>query len=196
VPVLVLLGVGTARSPRFAPAGLLVEYGHTRVGIDGGPGSEPPENVDAWLVRDEDGPLQPERMALAADEDMTAPVTGPFHHGTLHIEPLPVRCGGRRMHGYRITAGRHTAVWAPEFTEFPSWAEGADLVFADATAWEAGSRGTGDRLGVLASALAARRLGVRRLVFAHLGQAVYEAVDSGQDPPFGEWGEEGRKYRI
>ncbi|SEF60669.1 hypothetical protein SAMN04489712_101571 [Thermomonospora echinospora] len=192
MPVAVLLGVGTARSPRFAPAGLLVEYGHVRVGLDGGPGSEPPENVDAWLVRDEDDPLQPGRVRLAAEEGMARPVTGSFHQGTLHVEPLPVRCGERRMHGYRIAVGRRVAVWAPEFTEFPPWAEGADLVFADATAWDAGAEGT----GAPASVPTVRWLGVRRLVFARLGEAAYGAVDSGRAPPFGEWGEEGRKYRI
>lgn len=36
-----LLGAGAMNSPRYAPAGLLVEYKDHRVMIDGGPGAEP-----------------------------------------------------------------------------------------------------------------------------------------------------------
>ena len=35
-----LLGVGAMNSPRYAPAGLLVEQGRVRVVIDGGPGAD------------------------------------------------------------------------------------------------------------------------------------------------------------
>ena len=38
---LTLLGVGAMNSPRYAPAGLLVEHGTVRVAIDGGPGAAP-----------------------------------------------------------------------------------------------------------------------------------------------------------
>jgi hypothetical protein len=41
----VLLGVGAMRSPRFAPAGLLIEYGTTRVQFDGG-GDEDATGLD------------------------------------------------------------------------------------------------------------------------------------------------------
>ena len=37
-----LLGVGAMNSPRYAPAGLLVEQGRVRVVIDGGPGRTRP----------------------------------------------------------------------------------------------------------------------------------------------------------
>jgi hypothetical protein len=36
-----LLGVGAMNSPRYAPAGLLIEQSQVRVAIDGGPGAEP-----------------------------------------------------------------------------------------------------------------------------------------------------------
>src|ERR1043166_6491544 len=49
---LTLLGVGAMNSPRFAPAGLLVELGRSRVMIDGGPGAEPAGELDDWLVTD------------------------------------------------------------------------------------------------------------------------------------------------
>ena len=60
-----LLGVGAAGSPRHAPAGLLLEYGPIRLGFDGGPGSEPPDNVHAWLISDPFDPLQPDRRRTA-----------------------------------------------------------------------------------------------------------------------------------
>lgn len=50
--VLTTVGVGAAGSPRFAPAGLLVESLGVRVMIDGGPGSAPAGQLDAWLVTD------------------------------------------------------------------------------------------------------------------------------------------------
>ena len=40
-------------SPRYAPAGLLVEQGRVRVVIDGGPGADPAGPLAAWLVTDE-----------------------------------------------------------------------------------------------------------------------------------------------
>jgi hypothetical protein len=54
---LTLLGVGAMNSPRYAPAGLLVEHRRHRVMLDGGPGAEPRGKIDAWLVTDEQGEL-------------------------------------------------------------------------------------------------------------------------------------------
>jgi hypothetical protein len=179
MPRLILLGVGTTGSPRFAPAGLLIEYGHTRVGIDGGPGSEPPGNVDAWLVRD-DKP-HPDLLRIAHDTGMREPAVAPFRHGALHAEPVPA---GDGLYAYRIVSGHRTAVWAPEFDTFPGWAEGANVVFS------------GPGPGVDATAEAARRLRVGRLVFVLLDEASLAGLDAGKDPPFGEWGEEGGRYRM
>ena len=39
-------------SPRYAPAGLLIEQSQVRVAIDGGPGAEAGP-LAAWLVTDE-----------------------------------------------------------------------------------------------------------------------------------------------
>ncbi|MFI0352200.1 hypothetical protein [Actinomadura sp. 9N407] len=179
MPRLILLGAGAARSSRFAPAGLLVEYGHTRVGIDGGPGSEPPENVHAWLVRD-DAP-HPDLLRIAQETGMREPAVAAFRHGSLHIDPMPA---GDGAYGYRIVSGHHTAVWAPRFGDFPGWAGSADLVFA----------GPGSDLA--ATVEAARRLKVGRLVLVLLDERAGAAMDAGTDPPFGEWGEEGGQYRM
>ena len=61
-----LLGVGAMNSPRYAPAGLLVEQSHVRVAIDGGPGAEPAGPLAAWLVTDERAELIRELRRLAA----------------------------------------------------------------------------------------------------------------------------------
>ncbi|HZB33463.1 MAG TPA: hypothetical protein VE465_25115 [Streptosporangiaceae bacterium] len=181
---LILLGIGTADSSRFAPAGLLLEYGHIRVGIDGGPGSEPPENIDAWLVRDEEGPLQGELLRIAGETGMPAPVVSPYRHGPLKIEPLPV---ADHVYGYRIGVGQHVAAWVPEAAEPPPWTEGMDLVFADGSA--AVSR-------TQELARTAKRPRVQRLILVRLGTAALAALDAGEQPSYGEWGEEGRKYRM
>ncbi len=177
---LILLGVGTAESPEHAPAGLLLEYGHLRVGFDGGPGSEPPENIDAWLVCGVHDALYPRLREIAQDTGMPEPAVVPYDHRPLRIEPLPA---GAPAYAYRISTGHRTAVWAPVFAEFPAWAAGADLVFADAA---------GGPEEIIDTATAAEGLGVRRLIFVRLGPA----ADAMAAPPFGEWGVEGRAYRL
>lgn len=179
----ILLGVGAAGSARFAPAGLLLEYGHVRVGFDGGPGSEPAEIIDAWLVSDAGGPLQQERHRIARETGMPEPAVGPYEHPPLHIEPMPTAAA----HGYRITIGHRFAVWAPAFAQFPEWAGGADLMFAD---------GTGDRRRLAEVTAAAQQRLVRRLVLVPVGEVAIESVDGARPPPYGEWGEEGRAYRL
>jgi len=57
-------------------------------------------------------------------------------------EPAAVPCAGIPV---LLTAGG--SLW-PEFLEFPSWAAGADLMFAEAAGWARPIRfakGTGDR---------------------------------------------------
>jgi hypothetical protein len=60
---LTLLGVGAMNSPRYAPAGLLVEYGDCRIMLDGGGAAEPKERIDAWLVNDERSEALPGRRS-------------------------------------------------------------------------------------------------------------------------------------
>ena len=43
-----LLGVGAMKSPRSAPAGLLVAYANCLVMLDGGGSAAPRERIDAW----------------------------------------------------------------------------------------------------------------------------------------------------
>jgi hypothetical protein len=62
---LTLLGVGAMNSPRFAPAGLLLTSGTCRIAFDGGPGAEPPRQLDAWLVTDERSELRTALRRLA-----------------------------------------------------------------------------------------------------------------------------------
>jgi hypothetical protein len=101
--------------------------------------------------------------------------------------------------GYLITAGGRRVAWAPEFFVFPDWAEGVDLLFADAAGWSRPirfARGIGGHAGALDVAEQARRHHVRRLVFAHIGRPTIRAVDAGGTPPFGELGADGRRYQA
>lgn len=61
----VLVGVGAMSSLRFRPAGLLVGFGRRKVFLDGGPGAEPQERLDAWLVTDTPAELMREIRLLA-----------------------------------------------------------------------------------------------------------------------------------
>ncbi len=83
---LTLLGVGAMNSPRYAPAGLLVEHRRLRVMLDGGPGAEPDGEIDAWLVTDERGELSREirRLALARGLE---PAVKTYSSGGVRIEP-------------------------------------------------------------------------------------------------------------
>lgn len=196
---LTLLGVGAMNSPRYAPAGLLVEYGKCRVAFDGGPGAEPPWGLHAWRVCDERGELRAPLRRIAREAGMTEPAVGPYTQGRLKVEPLAVVHTSHPTYGYRITAGAKTAVWAPEFWEFPDWAAGCGLMFAEAASWTQPIRFRGGAGGHMAGSdvdTAARAHGIRRLVFAHLGRATIRVIDAGTSPAYGEWGVEGRTYRL
>jgi hypothetical protein len=78
-PRFTLLGVGAMNSPRYAPAGLLIEHGRVRVAIDGGLGAEPAGRLVAWLVTDERAELIRElrRLATARTRSSTPPIRPP-----------------------------------------------------------------------------------------------------------------------
>ena len=191
-----LLGVGAMNSPRYAPAGLLIERGHVRVAIDGGPGAEPEGPLAVWLVTDQHAELIAALRRLAAARGLV-PEVGAYRAGGLDIAPYPVVHTSHPTCGYLIEADGRRIVWAPEFLEFPAWAAGADLMFADAAGWARPirfARGAGGHAPALAVAEQAARHGVRRLVFAHIGRPAIAALDAGQVPPFGEIGAEGGRY--
>jgi hypothetical protein len=193
-----LLGIGAMASPRYAPAGLLVEHRGLRVMLDGGPGAEPEGRLDAWLVTDPRAELIAPIRRLAAARGL-APRVAAFRRGGLRIAPRRVVHTAHPTYGYLITTGRHRVVWAPEFLRFPAWAAGAALVFADAAGWDRPIRfagGVGGHAAVRAVAEAARRRRVGRLVFAHLGRPTLRALDAGHRPGLGEIGVEGRTYRL
>ncbi|WP_330342034.1 MBL fold metallo-hydrolase [Streptomyces sp. NBC_00557] len=196
---LTLLGVGAMNSPRFAPAGLLLRCPGHRVAFDGGPGAEPPPGrLDAWLVTDESSELRSALRQRAALRDVRVRA-GDFQAGEVEVRRCPVAHTSHPAYGYLIRAGDVTAVWAPEFWECPAWAAGADLMFAEAAAWDRPIRfrgGVGGHAGVQAVGEWAARHGVRRLVYAHIGRPTLRAIDAGLRPPAGEWGVEGRTYSL
>jgi len=191
-----LMGVGAMNSPRYAPAGLLIEQSQVRVAIDGGPGAEPAGPLAAWLVTDERAELIRELRRLAAAHRLV-PAVSAFHADGLMITPLAVVHTSHPAYGYLIEAGGKRTAWAPEFLEFPWWAAGADLMFAEAAGWARPIRfakGAGGHAPALEVAEQAARHGVRRLVFAHIGRPAIAAIDAGHVPPFGEIGTEGGVY--
>jgi hypothetical protein len=195
---LTLLGVGAMNSPRFAPAGLLVEHGRSRVVIDGGPGAAPPGSLDAWLVCDERAELRRELKALAGSHGLE-PRVAAFASDGLRIEPHPVVHTSHPTFGYRIQAEAGTAAWVPEFLEFPAWAAGLDLLLAEAAGWDRPIRfagGVGGHASTRQVSAAARAHRVRRLVFAHIGRPTIRAIDAGLKPPFGSFGRDGQRLVL
>jgi hypothetical protein len=193
---LVTLGVGAQNSPRYTPAGLLVAHGKVRVMIDGGPGAVPSARLDAWLVTDTRGELIAAIRSLARARGLE-PYAGSFDRGGLHIAARPVVHTSHPTFGYRIEATGLMVVWAPEFFEFPRWVRGVDLMFAEAAAWNRPIRfakGAGGHLDVHAVARAARRHGVKRLVFAHIGRPTLRALDRGLRPEFGAFAVDGQVF--
>jgi hypothetical protein len=155
-------------SPRYSPAGLLIEHGQVRVAIDGGPGAEPAGPLAAWLVTDERAELIREPRRLAAAHGLR-PAVRAYRADRLVITPLPVVHTSHPAYGYLIGASGTRTAWAPEFL-FPSWAAGADLMFAEAAGWARPIRfakGAGGHAPALEVAEQAARHGVLRLVFAH-----------------------------
>ncbi|MFI7407357.1 hypothetical protein ACIBU0_01575 [Streptomyces sp. NPDC049627] len=193
---LTLLGVGAMNSPRFAPAGLLLRHAGQRVAFDGGPGAEPPPGpLAAWLVTDEQAELRSLLRRSAAERDVVLRA-GDLDVGEVRVRCRPVVHTSHPAYGYRVEAGDLLVVWAPEFWEFPA---GADLMFAEAAAWNRPIRfrgGVGGHADVHTVAEEAVRHGVRRLVWAHIGRPGIRAIDAGLRPPAGEWGVEGRTYTL
>ncbi|HET7277231.1 MAG TPA: hypothetical protein VFJ22_04070, partial [Dermatophilaceae bacterium] len=169
--------------------------------IDGGYGAVrevPARGLSAWLVTD----LRAELIAdvrRAARGVGLVPEVSSYAVDDLVVEPRPLVHTSHPTWGYLMHWAGRTAVWAPEFWQFPSWAFATDLMFADAAGWSRPIRfrgGVGGHAGVLDTAEQARRAGVRRLVFAHIGRPTIRAIDAGKLPPFGEIGREGADYYL
>jgi hypothetical protein len=195
---LTLLGVGAMKSPRYAPAGLLVEYQKRRVMIDGGRGAEPGGKLDAWLVTDEQGELMRELRQLAKHYGVD-PHVGSYRLDEVTLSPCKVVHTSHPTFGYLLKAGDRKIVWAPEFFRFPAWAKEADLMFAEASSWNRAihfAGGVGGHAPVLEVAQQASKRGVRRLIFAHIGRPTIRALDAGQRTPFGEFGVERQVFRV
>jgi hypothetical protein len=154
--------------------------------------------VHAWLVSDPESELRAAIRRLAGDLGIEARVAS-FADADLSIEPCQVVHTSHPTYGYLIRAGQARVVWAPEFLVFPEWAAGADLMFAEAAAWNRPirfARGAGGHAPLLEVGEQAHQAGVRRLVYAHIGRPTIRAIDAGRLPPFGQFGVEGRTYVV
>lgn len=183
-------------SPRYRPAGLLVVWCGHRVMLDGGGSAVPVKSVHAWLVCDLRAELIADIRRQARAAANPPPTVGGCETDQLHIRPLPVVHTSHETFGYLIDAGGRRIVWAPEFLRFPQWAAGADLMFAEGRRPIRFAGQTGGHAAVTDTAEHARQTGVRRLVFAHIGRPSIHARDAGLNPPYGEWGVQGRVYRL
>jgi hypothetical protein len=195
---LTLLGVGAMNSPRYAPAGLLIEFGRNRVMIDGGPGAEPKKKIDSWLVTDERGELIREIRKLAQTRGLNPDIAG-YHFDGLSIEPRPVVHTSHKTYGYLISTRGKNIVWAPEFLIFPKWAKAADLMFAEAAGWNRPIHfrgGAGGHASVEQVARDAIKHKVKRLIFAHIGRPTIRAIDAGLQPLLGEFGKQGSVINV
>lgn len=197
---LVTVGVGAQDSPRFAPAGLLVAHRGVRVMLDGGPGAEPPGRLDVWLVTDERAELIGGIRRLARNRGLDVRAAD-FERGGLRVLCRQVKHTNHPTFGYLIVVSDPPirAVWAPEFIQFPKWAAGADLMFAEASGWNRPIRfagGVGGHLDALSVAREARRHRIRRLVFAHIGRPTIRAMDLGERPPFGEFARDRQAFLV
>jgi hypothetical protein len=193
-----LLGVGAMASPRYAPAGLLVFHPTGNVMLDGGPGAEPEPPLAAWLVTDLRAELIAQIRRLARAQGVE-PAVRTYQADGLVIVPHLVAHTSHPAWGYRITWLGRSAAWAPEFLEFPAWARGVDLMFADAAGWRRPIRfrgGVGGHPAALEMMEQARRQGVRRLVLAHIGRPTIRALDAGEPLPYGEVGRQGQVYLL
>ena len=194
----VTMGVGAQNSPRYAPAGLLAARRRIRIAIDGGLTAVPQGRISAWLVTDESAELIRDIRNQARDRGVE-PHTGSFQRNGLRVERHPVVHTNHPTYGYTIEADGRRAVWAPEFIEFPTWAAGADLMFAEAAGWNRPilfRGGVGGHLDALTVAREAKALKVRRLVFAHIGRPTIRALDAGETPGFGEFARDGQIFLL
>lgn len=193
-----LLGVGAMGSPRYAPAGLLIVHPAGNVMLDGGPGAEPEPPLAAWLVTDLRAELIAEIRRLARARGVE-PTVRTYQVAGLTIMPQPVEHTSHPTWGYLVNWRGRTAAWAPEFSMFPAWAHGVELMFADAASWRQPIRfrgGVGGHAAALDTIGQAGRFGVRRLVLAHLGRPTIRALDGGEKPSFGEVGKQGWEYLL
>lgn len=120
-----------------------------------------------------------------AKQRRVVPIRGRFGSGSLSVIPRSVIHTSDPVCGYLICAPNRRVIWAPEFHQFPHCARAADLMFAEAADWSRPIRfagGVGGHAAALRVTEQARRAGVRRLVFAHIGRPTLRALDEG-DPP-------------
>ena len=112
-------------------------------------------------------------------------MVGSFYKDGISITAFPVEFIGHPSYGYMINAGGRTIVYAPRFGQFPTWAQEADLMFAD---------GVGEHMPVEGVTSAAKQKGIKRLILSRLGETSGAVPDPDSQLDFGEWGADGDVY--
>ena len=134
--------------------------------------------MEDWLVTDERAELIAKIRRTARQQFGVQRLLALPTWMMLRIDAEPVVHTSRTTYGYRIQLGESMAAWAPEFLEFPEWAAGAQVMFADAASWNRPIRfakGVGGHAAALDVAEAAQAMNVARLVFAHVGRSTIRA---------------------
>ena len=101
----------------------------------GGGSADPCGPLDGWLVSDDLAELMPQIRRRAAALGVVAGVAC-FEAADVTLRALAVSHTSHACVGYLIETARQRAAWAPEFWQFPQWAAGVDLMFADAAGWD------------------------------------------------------------
>ena len=198
--VLTLVGTGALKSPRKS-ASLFVEHDGSKVLIDAGPDikkEDLPAKPDVILITDEESWFAKDAKRLAEELGVEV-VQDEYVSDGLRITPFPVEHTNHPVFGYRIEADGYKVIYAPEFWKFPArQAKGADVAILEGSAWDRPIRfagGVGGHAAILDTLNRAKAVGVKRIIFTHIGKPVEEAKDKWEEEGV-EIGEDGQKIRL
>lgn len=196
---LILTGTGAMDSPRKDES-LLVSYKEHNVLIDAGKkirAKDLPE-LDAILVCDDKSRYMNDAKRIGEAFDLV-PEVGEFSADDLKIIPFPVKHTKHKTYGYRIEARGKKIIYAPEFYIFPSSeVKNADVAILEGSAWNKPITfvgGVGGHAAVLDSWKKAKKAGVKRIIFTHIGKPVERNLEEAKEVGI-EIGEDGQVIEI
>lgn len=184
-----LIGTGALNSPRKDEC-LLIEYGDHRILIDAGPdikADDLPSQLDAILVCDPESWYSKDARRLAKEFELDEeefPKVGSFEAGDLEISPFVVKHTKHKTYGYKIECRDRKIIYAPEFFQFPEKeVQDADLAILEGSTWSKPIIFTGKVGGhaaVLETWEKAKKAGVKRIIFTHIGKPVEENLEEAE----------------
>lgn len=203
----IALGTGAMDSPRL-DACLLV-LGAKNLLFDAGPDIKPEhvrryaDRLDAVLVTDPSSDYAKDAKRIA--EEFGAEFIVPekegavYESGGLKVTARNVEHTNHPVYGFLIEMPDGRAAWAPEFWQVPEWIRGVDLAFLEGSAWGrpiAFTGGVGGHAAVLDTAEKARNLGVKQIVFTHIGKPTEEALEKGAEIEGAIFARDGQEFVL